>query len=110
MSADFQYKASHVEDPLFSPVMVYVTGDNSGLIKYPKEKWPEMALISDPGARFFCILPGKKLIVYPSDKYAEIEFEDLRAMPNPAYAFDMEEIEKPMESVDDLRAALKMSP
>jgi hypothetical protein len=109
LSADFQFE-KEAEFALGESVIVYVTGDNTGLIKYPKSRWNELALIPDPGARMFSILPGNKIALYPADKFAEIEFDDLRLMENPAYLFDMEIEEKPMESIEDLRAALKIQP
>ncbi len=109
LSADFQYGSE--PDTLFNDLeIVYVTGDNKGLIKYPKSRWQEMALIADPGARMFSILPGKKIALFPADKFAEIEFDELREMEQPSYLFEMEIEEKPMESIDDLRVALNIQP
>ena len=58
----------------------------------------------------FSILPGKKIALYPSDKFAEIDFDDLRQMEQPAYLFDMEIEDQPMESIDGLRTALNIQP
>ena len=109
LSADFEYGAEP-ELELADLEIVYVTGDNKGLIKFPRSVWHEMALIADPGARMFAILPGKKIALYPADKFAEIEFDELRAMEKPAFLFDMEIEEKPMESIEDLRIALNIQP
>ncbi len=109
LSADFQYD-QEPEFELAEQVIVYVTGDNKGLIKYPKSKWSEMALVPDPGARMFTILPDKKIALYPADKFAEIEFDDLRQMEQPSYLFDLEIEEQPLRSIDDLRVALNIKP
>ena len=109
LSADFQFE-QEAEFTLADTEIVYVTGNNKGLIKFPKRIWNEMALIPDSGARMFSILPGKKIALYPADKFEEIEFDELRQMEKPAYIFDMEIEEHPMESIDDLRAALNIQP
>lgn len=109
LSADFQYD-DEPENSIADIEIIYVTGDNKGLIKFPKSVWHELALIPDPGARMFAILPGKKIALYPADKFSEIEFDELREMEKPAFLFDMEIEEKPMESIDDLRVALNIQP
>ena len=109
LSADFQFE-QEMEFSMTDTEIVYVTGDNKGLIKYPKSRWNQMALIPDPGARMFSILPGKKIALYPADKFAEIEFDDLRQMEQPAYLFDMEIDEQAMQSINDLRVALDIKP
>jgi len=109
LSADFQFE-QEAEFNVSDTEIVYVTGNNKGLIKFPKRIWNEMALTPDPGARMFSILPGKKIALYPADKFAEIEFDDLREMEKPAYIFDMEIEENPMETIDDLKAALDIQP
>lgn len=109
LSADFQY-GSEPEIALNDLEIVYVTGDNKGLIKYPKSRWHEMALISDPGARMFTILPGNRIALFPADKFDEIEFDELQQMEKPAYLFEMEIEENPMESINDLRLVLNIQP
>jgi hypothetical protein len=110
LSADFQYDKGIESLNLMSPEIVYVTPDNKGFIKYPKEVWQEMALVPDPGARLFSILPGNKIALYPADKFAEIEFDDIKEMNQPAFLFEMEVEEEPMKSIDDLRVVLNLMP
>ena len=109
LSADFQFEEMDTSI-IKEPEIVYVTGNSKGLIKFPKNVWNQMALIPDSGARMFSILPGKKIALYPADKFAEIDFDDLKEMDQPAYLFDMEIEEKPMESIEDLRIALNIQP
>ena len=108
LSADFQYD-KEAAFSIAETEIVYITGNGKGIIKFPKRIWNNLALIPDPGAKMFSILPGKMIALYPADKFAEIEFDDLRQMEAPSYLFDMEVQEKPMESIEDLRTALNLN-
>ncbi len=113
LAASFQFPAT--EDPapavtLHREEIIYVTGDSRGIIYFPKSKWHQMALIPDDKARLFTILPERKIAIYPADKYAEIEFDELRTQAQPSYTFDMELAEAKLESAEQLRALLEMQP
>lgn len=111
LAATFDFDSLKLEaNPLIAEEVVYVTGDNAGYIRIPRKEWANFKLIPDQKARLFSVLPDRRVAIYPADKLAEIELDDLRNMPNPAYVFDMEVSETALESADQLKNWLGINP
>lgn len=85
-----------------------ITGDNLGVVTYPKNSWNKLALLNDPKTRLFAVLPNDKIALYSPKKYQSIPFDDLRKKSNennpPAFLFDMQEVI--IKSENDLRKLL----
>ena len=75
-------------------------------IKLSKEKWSKMAMVPDKGGRLFALLPGNKLAMYEVPRYAKIDFERMRKMGSPAFAFGMNIDQRTVDSEDVLRKIL----
>ena len=88
----------------------YLSGDNKGLVYYPKSRWSEFEFIADPKARIFSITPDRQIFYFPVQTLAKIEFEHLQKMNRPAFIFEMESAERRPESVTELRQLLNSVP
>ncbi len=103
LSANFSVKT---ENPLTELTMVYISGDNRMVVKFPKEKWPDMNLLEDKKGRIFCLLSDRKIALYPASAYQKIDFATLRKTENPEHYFEMQDIEVAINSREDLIKAL----
>ena len=88
--------------------VVFISGDNKVLVKFPEMNWEKMRLAKDKNARMFSLLPDQKIGVYSAKKFNKIDFEQLNNADEPTYAFDLVQEVHPMTSEKDLRKALKM--
>ena len=105
LAGDFQFPGE-VNEKLTELEVVYLSGDNNAVVKFPEYTWEKMALVPDEGGRFFAILPGNQLAVFPAEDYRAIDFESLRLEVNPEYQFNMEAAEQPVETAADFQKLL----
>ncbi|MEL6867197.1 MAG: hypothetical protein AAFP19_22420 [Bacteroidota bacterium] len=107
LQANFQFEsAPNINEQLHQLEIVLVTGDSKGIIKIPQERWSELHLMPNPGARLFCLLPGNRLAVFAAEDYAKIDFEALRKMLEPARDFDMQTSQEAIQSTAQFRQLL----
>ena len=98
-----------VNDRLSNIEVVLLTGDNKGVIKYPSYSWDALALVPDPDARFFAVLPGNKMAIYPPAAFKAIDFESLRNTPDPTpYEFGMKSSGKGLKTEAEVREFLQI--
>jgi hypothetical protein len=107
LAADFLYPAG-TNERLTEKEVVFITGDNKGIIKFPEHSWEAMALAPDEGGRIFTLLPGNRLAVYSAQRYQEVDFNGLRQQETPAYDFKLETSETVIRSEDDFRQLLEI--
>lgn len=84
----------------------YIPGDEKTLIKLPKSNWGKLNLVPTNKGRFISILPGQTLGIYAAEKYAQLNFEDLRKQDNPKLDFVLSKSEQKVASADDIRKIL----
>jgi hypothetical protein len=70
--------------------VIYISGDNKGIITFTKASWDKMALLPDKNGRLFTLLPGNILALFDKEKYARLKFEEWRKAMAPQYIFEME--------------------
>jgi len=107
LSADFSVST---EDPLAELTMIYISGDNRMVVKFPKEKWPDLNLLEDKKGRIFCLLSAQKIALYPASEYQKIDFDALRKAENPKHHFEMKNIDLTINSRENLIEALAIVP
>ena len=106
VNADFAWPVQ-VNDRLNVIEVVLITGDNRSVIKYPSYSWDALALLPDPDARFFAVLPGNQVAIYPPEQFSKIDFAGLRQSADPApYGFGMKSSGKALTSEQEVRAFL----
>ena len=84
----------------------YIPGDEKTIIKLPKSDWGKLNLVPTNKGRFVCILPGQTLGVYSAEKYAALNFENLRKQDNPKLDFVLSKTDQKIASTDDIRKVL----
>ncbi len=106
VNADFKFQT-----PLSNATdldVTLITGDNLGVVTYPKNSWNKFALLNDPKTRLFAVLPNDKIALYSPKKYQAIPFKELSKKSNennsPTFLFDMQEVV--IKSESDLRKLL----
>ncbi len=109
INAIFKYPDTLAYDPN-EAACYYLSGDNKGIIYYPKSKWPRFEFILDSRARIFSIGPDRQIFYFPVHYLANIEFEHLQKMDSPAFIFEMEPATGKPESVTALRQLLNSVP
>lgn len=106
--ADFRWPVE-VNTDLSRIEVILITGDKKGVIRYPGYSWDDMALAPDPDARFFAVLPGNRMVVFPPEEFRKIDFESLRQHVDPApYVFGMKETGAPLKTEAEVRALLEI--
>jgi hypothetical protein len=108
LMADFQWPVE-VNETLNNIEVILITGDNKGVVRYPQYSWDDLALVSDPNARFFAVLPGNRIAVYPPAEFRRIEFEKLRQNVDPVpFVFTMKGAGQGVKTEGDVRALLEI--
>ncbi len=111
LMADFQFESAKNET-WADLDMIFITGDQKGMIKYPESIWKDMVMIPDEKGFLFSLLPGKKLAIYPTKSYGKITFDELRNRNEelPEFTFKMKESEKSIQTKEDLLKILELMP
>ncbi|MEM9821589.1 MAG: hypothetical protein AAF985_10975 [Bacteroidota bacterium] len=78
-----------VDERLNAMEIFYVSGDNKSLIRLQNHAERPIALVPDPQARIFSILPNNRLALITAEEYALIDFAALRKEENPEHRFLM---------------------
>ncbi|MBK7407236.1 MAG: hypothetical protein IPJ40_03595 [Saprospirales bacterium] len=108
VDADFTWPVE-VNEGLSNIEVVLITGDNKGVVKYPSYSWDALALVPDPNARFFAVLPGNRIAIYPPADFKTIDFEGLRQHVDPApYLFGMKATSKALKTEAEVREFLQI--
>jgi len=89
LAADFKFDAQ-VNEELSSIEIIYLPGDDRTVIKWPQDVWSRLKIVPSEKARIFAVLPGNKLAIFPSAKFAQINFDSLRTATNPKYLFSLQ--------------------
>jgi hypothetical protein len=98
-----------VNERLSNIEVILITGDNKGVVKYPAYSWDALALVPDPNARFFAVLPGNKMAIYPPAAFKAIDFESLRKNIDPTpYQFGMKGTSRPLKTEAEVREFLQI--
>lgn len=105
LAADFRFPVE-VNERLTELTAVLLTGDNRSVISYPQYTWDGIALIPDDNARFFVLLPGGLVALYPAESFRQIDFAALKKMESPSQTFPMDVIGQPIRTAADFRALL----
>ncbi|MBX7094305.1 MAG: hypothetical protein K1X56_06250 [Flavobacteriales bacterium] len=84
----------------------YVSSSNRSLVKFPYEKWNNVVLIPDPGAKLFAVLPGNYVAVFSSKKYKQLDFRQMKYRSPVSMSFEMTSI-RPFKGADDLLSILQ---
>ncbi|MCB9284628.1 MAG: hypothetical protein H6563_11175 [Lewinellaceae bacterium] len=108
VDADFKWPVEVNED-LANIEVVLITGDNKGVVKYPPYSWDALALVPDPNARFFAVLPGNRIAIYPPADFKTIDFEALRKNVDPTpFLFGMKATSKGVKTEAEVREFLQI--
>ncbi len=106
LAARFNFSGLSSEDTVLLDEVVFVPSSGRSVIKLNKAQWDKIAMVPDKGGRLFALLPGNKLALYEVPRYAKIDFEALRQMSTPSFAFDMKVSEKKLDAEAVLREAI----
>jgi len=105
LAANFTFEQTSKEG--FSDYEVFfIPGDNKSIMRYPKEQWNKVPLAPDKEGRFFSLLPGKKVAVFPASAYSKLDFEALQENPN--YTFEMLTMAEVIDSEAEFRELVGM--
>ncbi len=105
LAANFTFEQA-VSESMSDPEVFFIPGDNKSIMRYPQKNWNRVPLAPDEAGRFFSLLPGKKVAVFPATSYSKLDFDALQQNPN--YTFDMLTIAEVIESAEDFREAVGM--
>jgi len=98
-----------VNDRLNNMEVVLITGDNKGVVKYPSFSWDALALVPDPDARFFAVLPGNQIAIYPPAAFKAIDFESMRKNVDPTpFEFGMKSSGRGLRTEEEVREFLQI--
>lgn len=100
---DWEYE---VNETLSDLTVIYITGDNKGVINFPSSSWADMALLPDKGGRLFAVLPGERIGLFSAEKYGNLNFGKLASMAHPSHTFEMKTIDIEGMEEKSLREAL----
>jgi hypothetical protein len=106
LAANFDFP-SEINPKLTELNVVYISGDNKGIITFTKASWDKMALLPDKKGRLFTILPNNKVALFNNTQYSHLDFEKWRKEKTPQYLFDMK-TQNDVQTEADLRRILQI--
>jgi hypothetical protein len=106
LAANFDFP-SEINPKLTELNVVYISGDNKGIITFTKASWDKMALLPDKKGRLFTILPNNKVALFNHTQYSHLDFEKWRKEKTPQYLFDMK-TQNDVQTEADLRRILQI--
>jgi hypothetical protein len=106
MLVNFNFQGVDADELSQIEEVVFVPSEGRSLIKLDKANWTKVAMVPDKGGKLFALLPGKKLAIYNVPKYAAIDFENIKKMAKPEYAFAMENYPEVITDAVKLKALI----
>jgi len=105
LEAQFNF-APDFNEKLTEPEVVYISGDNKSVIRFPQKDWERFSLWPQKGGILFALLPGQRLSLFTRKQYDQIDVEPIRQSLSPQYLFEMSKEVHAFSSQEELRKVL----
>ncbi|MBI4648891.1 MAG: hypothetical protein HY738_20455 [Bacteroidia bacterium] len=100
-SADFKFD-KNIDTDLNKITIFHITGNGNTVIKYSESEWKLFRFIPTDKNRIVAVLPDNKIAVFSGNDFEKINVEQIRAMKQPSYTFQLKTISQSINSSHDL--------
>ena len=105
LEAQFNFSPDWNEQ-LTEPEVVYISGDNKSVIRFPQQDWERFSLWPKKGGLLFALLPNKRVCLFTRKQYEQIDFAPIRQSLSPKYLFEMSKEVQAFTTQEELKKVL----